>query len=198
MTNYERYRDEIERLFDEFEDFAVTKDGEIVQCDGSICDNCLLATQDSGKCTFKSMIDWCTKEYVPPERGFTCDQIKLLEILPDGWLVRDVVGNLWWSEEDPAKKIHPLEGRAIKIPSIFPDLECVTLAARISDLREQSYEQSRTAVRDNALHYLTVLGKKFKDETIVLEVPGKVCECKLGDANIYDGLGGKSTIIDAE
>ena len=58
MTNYEKYKDEIDRIWDSENDIGVTKDNEVKPCYEIRCNECIF----DGRCVFKSQ-KWLVSEY---------------------------------------------------------------------------------------------------------------------------------------
>lgn len=66
MTNYEHYREQIEKFAKLTINFALTKDNkEIVKCAGFNCKNCVFYC--STGCCDDNKIDWADAEYIEPE-----------------------------------------------------------------------------------------------------------------------------------
>lgn len=66
MTNYEKYKEQIEKFAKLTINFALTKDNkEIVKCAGFNCKNCVFYC--SIGCCDDNKIDWADAEYIEPE-----------------------------------------------------------------------------------------------------------------------------------
>jgi hypothetical protein len=66
MTNYEKYKKQIEKFARLSISFALNKDNkEIIECAGHICDDCAF-NNSSGGCD-DNKIDWADAEYIDPE-----------------------------------------------------------------------------------------------------------------------------------
>lgn len=68
MTNYEKYKDEIDEMFDNNKHIAINKDtNELANCSVLPCDDCLFSSYHNGiNCRINS-IRWLSTEYVKPE-----------------------------------------------------------------------------------------------------------------------------------
>lgn len=93
MTNYEKYKDEIDRIWDSENDIGVTKDNEVKPCYEIRCNECIF----DGRCVFKSQ-KWLVSEYKDPTEDVDWSKVPVdtpilvKDYEDDGWLKRYFAG----------------------------------------------------------------------------------------------------------
>lgn len=98
MTNFEKYREEILKISERGNGFAVPRQTRVpVECDYVSCRDCLFV---SSHCQFAKMI-WLYEEAVDPVPILTVKERGFCEIIRSGYIARDRSGELWIHYEDP-------------------------------------------------------------------------------------------------
>lgn len=88
MTNYEKYKDEIDKIWNDGDDFGVTKDGEVKKCDeiSSCYNECFF----DGGCSLKVQ-KWLVSEYKDPAEDVDWSKVPVDTPI----LVRDYEDDEW-------------------------------------------------------------------------------------------------------
>lgn len=99
MTNFEKYKDEIIKIFyEKGTPIAREKNtGRIVCCDDISCVQCQFTL---GNCVV-NMFEWMLKEYQEPVPKLTKAEKGFCEILDDGYIARDKNGDLYLYNNPP-------------------------------------------------------------------------------------------------
>ena len=67
-----------------------------------------------------------------------------------------------------------------------------------TDYDEKTGNTGKSALIERAIQALDDVGKKYPETKIYIEVPGKVAECRISDALIFESQGSEYIAIDAE
>lgn len=99
MNNLEAYKEELLRITSEDECAVVFYTNELKPCSTVDCSDCLFK---AGSCV-EGLIRWLSEEYRKPKECFlTPDEYSFCILFEDGYIMRDVFGNLFYSEDVPS------------------------------------------------------------------------------------------------
>ena len=100
MTNFEKYREEILKISERGNSFAVPRQTRVpMECDYVSCRDCLFV---SSHCQFEKII-WLYEEAVEPAPTLTVKERGFCEIARSGCIARDKNGSLWVFDVTPSK-----------------------------------------------------------------------------------------------
>ena len=100
MTNFEKYREEILKITQNGNHFAVPKKAQVpMVCTRLSCIDCLF-----GGCCEPEKIRWLYEEAVEPVLTLTVKERGFCEIIRFGYIARDQSGSLWLFDMIPAKE----------------------------------------------------------------------------------------------
>lgn len=98
MTNYEYYKEKIEKITND-RDTVAFMFGEPIPCSGIDCDFCE-RYDENNVCSDMILLEWANKTWKPK---LNADERKFCELFKTGWLVRDKDGELKWCKSIPIK-----------------------------------------------------------------------------------------------
>lgn len=101
MTNFEKYRDDVIALIQNYDGLPALVKGKPHYCMIDVCRRCDLHGRDDHCCP-KGFVEWLYKEYVEVLK-LTKREHLLCEAIAHGWIARDADGDLYYYEEKPYK-----------------------------------------------------------------------------------------------
>lgn len=100
MTNFEKYREEILKISENDNDFAVPRQTRVpMECIYVSCRDCLF----DGKRCQSARARWLYEEAVESAPTLTVKERGFCEIIQSGYIARDQEGSLWLFDMIPAK-----------------------------------------------------------------------------------------------
>ena len=98
MTNFEKYREEILKITESGNTFAMPRRSQaLVECTYMSCCDCIFYCS---RC-LSGRIRWLYEEAVEPAPTLTAKERAFCEIIRDGYIARDRDGSIWVFNESP-------------------------------------------------------------------------------------------------
>lgn len=99
MNNLEAYKEKLLIISSEDECAVVRDTNELKPCATVDCPDCLF---ERGSC-IEGLIKWLAEEYIEPkECSLTSDEYGFCLLFEDGYIIRDIFENLFYSEDVPS------------------------------------------------------------------------------------------------
>lgn len=103
MNNFDFYKNRILAGIEKsnYLNLAIDKETkELKTCDQLTCKNCLL--RDESNCYVTNpFFEWLCEEHKEPEEFLTLEEHNFLSLFQEGYIIRDGLGNLFYSEDYP-------------------------------------------------------------------------------------------------